>query len=48
MVSANDKAITAITLSGGECHDAIEDRKLLIGKDVPAVKLPLLMDRTYE
>ena len=48
MVSANDKIITAITLSGGECHDAPEGRKLLIGKGARSERIPLLMDRAYE
>ena len=48
MVSADDKVVTAITLSGGECHDAPEGRKLLMGKGMTTVPVPLLMDRAYE
>ena len=48
MVSANDKVIIGIALSGGECHDAPEGRKLLetIGKSEQM--FPLLMDKAYE
>lgn len=48
VVSANDRVITAVSLSGGECHDAPEGRKLLMGKGAVASSIPLLMDRAYE
>jgi transposase len=48
VVSANDKAVVEIHLSGGECHDAPEGRKSIeaVGRKFPGV--PILMDRAYE
>ena len=48
MVSADDKVVIEVHLSGGECHDAPEGRVSInaIGTDFPGV--PLLMDKAYE
>jgi len=48
VVSANDKVIVEMHLSGGECHDGPEGR-LSIEKVGTAFKgIPMLMDRAYE
>ena len=48
MVSGDDKTVIKLHLSGGECHDAPEDRKSLeaIGENFQGV--PALMDKAYE
>jgi len=48
VVSADDKVVIEMHLSGGECHDAPEGRKSIaaVGGDYWGV--PLLMDRAYE
>ena len=48
VVSADDKVVVEIHLSGGECHDAPEGRVSItaIGEAYPGV--PFLMDRAYE
>jgi transposase len=48
VVSADDKVVLEMHLSGGECHDAPEGRISIetIGEDFPGV--PLLMDRAQE
>ena len=48
VVSADDKVIVEIHLSGGECHDSPEGRVSIaaVGKDYPGV--PMLMDKAYE
>jgi transposase len=48
VVSADDKVVLEIHLSGGECHDAPEGRKSIaaIGGNFPAA--PFLMDKAYE
>ena len=48
VVSANDKVVVGISLSGGECHDAPEGRKLLEAMGETEQALPLLMDKAYE
>ena len=48
MVSADDKVIVGISLSGGECHDAPEGRKLLESIGEIENEVPLLMDKAYE
>ena len=48
MVSANDKVIVGLSLSGGECHDAPEGRKLLETMGKTETEIPLLMDKAYE
>jgi transposase len=47
VVSADDKTVIELRLSGGECHDAPEGRKMLeaMGEDLPGV--PMLMDKAY-
>ena len=48
MVSADDKIIVEMHLSGGECHDGPEGRISIakVGRDYEGI--PLLMDRAYE
>ena len=48
VVSADDKVIAEMHLSGGECHDGPEGRKSIanIGGDFWGA--PILMDRAYE
>lgn len=48
MVSANDKVIVEMHLSGGNCHDAPQGRVSIenIGEQFEGV--PILMDRAYE
>jgi len=48
VVSANDKVIVEMHLSGGECHDGPEGRISIatIGREYEGV--PLLMDKAYE
>jgi len=48
LVSADDKVIIEMHLSGGECHDAPEGRISItaIGESFPGI--PFLMDRAYE
>jgi transposase len=48
VVSANDKVIVEMHLSGGECHDDPEGRVSIaaVGKDFKGI--PILMDRAYE
>lgn len=48
MVSADDKTIIEMHLSGGDKHDAPEGRKSIerVGNDFEGV--PLLMDKAYE
>jgi len=48
VVSADDKIIVEMHLSGGECHDGPEGRISItsIGRDDKGI--PLLMDRAYE
>ena len=48
MVSANDKVIVEMHLSGGNCHDAPQGRVSIehIGDSYSGV--PILMDRAYE
>lgn len=48
MVSANDKVIVEMHLSGGECHDGPEGRLSIkkVGTNFEGV--PILMDRAYE
>ena len=48
VVSADDKIIVEMHLSGGECHDGPEGRISIatIGSDYEGI--PLLMDRAYE
>jgi transposase len=48
VVSADDKVIVEMHLSGGECHDGPEGRVSIkvVGRDFEGI--PLLMDRAYE
>lgn len=48
MVSANDKVIVEMHLSGGNCHDAPQGRVSIenIGEQFEGA--PILMDRAYE
>lgn len=48
MVTADDKTVIELHLSGGDCHDAPEGRKSLdaIGKNFFGV--PVVMDKAYE
>ena len=48
MVTADDKTVIELHLSGGDCHDAPEGRKSLevIGEDFSGV--PIVMDKAYE
>ena len=48
VVSANDKVIVEMHLSGGNCHDAPQGRISIehIGERYPGV--PILMDKAYE
>ncbi|MCI5946642.1 MAG: transposase, partial [Oscillospiraceae bacterium] len=48
VVSANDKVIVEMHLSGGNCHDAPQGRTSIeyIGSSYSGV--PILMDRAYE
>ena len=48
MICANERFAVSFHLSGGQCHDAPEGRKLL--EDTGTVDMPisLLMDRAYE
>ena len=48
VVSADDKVIVEMHLSGGECHDGPEGRVSIaaVGKDFEGV--PFLMDRAHE
>ena len=48
MVSADDKVVVGISLSGGERHDAPEGRKLLESMGEIENGIPLLMDKAYE
>jgi transposase len=48
VVSADDKAVVALLLSGGECHDAPKGCDLLESLGKAASPVPLLMDRAYE
>ena len=48
MVSADDKVVVGISLSGGDCHDAPEGRKLLEDMGKTEISIPLLMDKAYE
>jgi len=48
VVSADDKIITAVKLSGGECHDGPEGRNVLLANGKVNIRIPLLMDRAYE
>ena len=48
MVSANDKVIVEIHLSGGECHDGPEGRVSIAAIGTGYEGIPLLMDRAYE
>jgi transposase len=48
VVSADDKVIIGLLLSGGECHDAPQGRKLLETMGKSETSLPLLMDKAYE
>ena len=48
VVSANDKVVVGISLSGGECHDTPEGRKLLRAIGKSNALIPLLMDKAYE
>ena len=48
MVSADDKVVVGISLSGGERHDAPEGRKLLESMGAIENEIPLLMDKAYE
>lgn len=48
MVSADDKTVVEMHLSGGECHDAPEGRKSIETVGVSFSGVPLLMDRAYE
>ena len=47
MVTADDKTVIELHLSGGECHDAPEGRKSLetIGESFTGV--PVVMDKAY-
>lgn len=48
MVSANDKVIVEMHLSGGECHDAPEGRRSIEKIGTNFDNIPILMDRAYE
>ena len=48
MVSADDKTVIEMHLSGGECHDAPEGRKSLEAVGDSYETVPVLMDRAYE
>lgn len=48
MVSANDKVIVEMHLSGGECHDGPEGRLSIEKAGTNFEGIPILMDRAYE
>jgi transposase len=48
VVAANDKTAIGLALSGGECHDAPEGRKLVKSLKKPENVIPCLMDKAYE
>jgi transposase len=48
VVSANDKIIVGIRLSGGKRHDGPEGRKSIETAGASFESVPLLMDKAYE
>jgi len=48
VVSADDKVIVEIHLSGGECHDGPEGRVSIAAVGTDFAGIPMLMDRAYE
>jgi transposase len=48
MVAANAETAVAFALSGGDCHDAPEGRKLLTYVGNSLGKCAVIMDRAYE
>ena len=48
MVSANDKVIVEMHLSGGNCHDAPQGRISIENIGDSYSGIPYLMDRAYE
>ena len=48
MVTASDRSVVALSLSGGECHDSPEGEKLVGSIERLPEHVYLLMDRAYE
>ena len=48
MVSADDKVVVEMHLSGGECHDAPEGRRSIEAVGRKHEGVPLVMDKAYE
>jgi transposase len=48
VVSADDKVVIEMHLSGGECHDAPEGRISIAAVGENFAGVPMLMDRAYE
>ena len=48
MLCANERVAVSFHLSGGQCHDAPEGRKLLESTGPVNTPISLLMDRAYE
>jgi len=48
MLCANERFAVSFHLSGGQCHDAPEGRKLLENTGPVDTPISLLMDRAYE
>jgi len=48
MLAANERIAIEFHLSGGECHDAPQGRKLLENRGPIYTNISLLMDRAYE
>ena len=48
MVTASDRSVVALSLSGGECHDSPEGEKLVGSIERLPEQVYLLMDRAYE
>ncbi|MDL2205312.1 IS5 family transposase [Eubacteriales bacterium OttesenSCG-928-N13] len=48
MVTASDRSVVALSLSGGECHDSPEGEKPLCALERLPEHVYMLMDRAYE
>jgi transposase len=48
VVSADDKVVVEMHLSGGECHDGPEGRVSIAAVGTSFTGTPILMDRAYE
>jgi transposase len=48
MVTASDRSVVALSLSGGECHDSPEGEALLKNMSRLPEQIYMIMDRAYE